>query len=103
MPGRVPSPCFFPYSPPYWFVSVFLPFPFQGSKLAALADANPRASGGPVQRWLLGILIACSLRSSRNKIPAMPLRALDIPASGDAQGGLHRLRSCSPSTKGKTP
>jgi hypothetical protein len=32
----------------------------------------------------------------------MPLRAFDIPAFEDAPGGLHRLRSCSPSTtKGK--
>ena len=47
-------------------------------------------------------LTACSLRSSRNKIPATPLRAFDIPAFKDALGGLHRLRSCSPSTtKGK--
>jgi hypothetical protein len=28
----------------------------------------------------------------------MPLRAFDIPAFEDALGGLHRLRSCSPST-----
>jgi hypothetical protein len=48
-------------------------------------------------------LIACSLRSSRNKIPAIPRCAFDFPAFDDALEGLHRLRSCSPSTtKGKT-
>jgi hypothetical protein len=32
----------------------------------------------------------------------MLLRTFDIPAFGDALRGLHRLRSCSLSTKGKT-
>src|SRR5580704_14900211 len=56
------------YRPQYWFAPMFLPFPFQGSKVAALADANPRASGGPVQRWLLGIwLRSGSLPISQTK------------------------------------
>jgi hypothetical protein len=40
--------------------------------------------------------------SSRNKIPAIPLRALDIPAFERVRRFLHRLRSCSPSTKENT-
>jgi hypothetical protein len=37
------------------------------------------------QRVGLGIFIACSLRSSRKKIPAIPRkRAFDIPAFWDA-------------------
>jgi hypothetical protein len=41
-------------------------------------------------------------RCADGKIPAIPLRAFDIPASGDALCFLHRLRSCSLSTKGNT-
>jgi len=39
-------------------------------------------------------------RCADGKIPAIPLRAFDIPASWDALGLLHRLRSCSPNTRG---
>jgi hypothetical protein len=41
-------------------------------------------------------------RYANGKIPAIPLRAFDIPASEDALGNLHRPRSCSLSTKGNT-
>jgi hypothetical protein len=41
-------------------------------------------------------------RYADGKIPAIPLRAFDIPASEDALGNLHRPRSCSLSTKGNT-
>jgi hypothetical protein len=37
--------------------------------------------------------------SSRNKIPAIPLRAFDRSACEDARVDFHRLRSCSPSTE----
>jgi hypothetical protein len=79
-----------------------LAFVFQEPHDRSLSDANPSASGVPVKRWFLGILVACSLRSSRNKIPAIPLRAFDIPAFENALRGMHRLRSCGPNTKGRT-
>jgi hypothetical protein len=41
-------------------------------------------------------------RYADGKIPAIPLRAFDIPASRDALWTLHRLQSCSPNTKGNT-
>jgi hypothetical protein len=42
-------------------------------------------------------------RYADGKIPAIPLRAFDSPASEDALHGMHRLRSCSPlSTKENT-
>jgi hypothetical protein len=41
-------------------------------------------------------------RYATGKIPAIPLRAFDSPASKGALSYLHRLRSCSPNTKGHT-
>ena len=80
---------------------VVLAFVFQEPHSRSLADANPSASGVPVKRWCLGILLRARFAPRADKIPAIPLRAFDIPAFHDALGCLHRLRPCSPSTKGK--
>jgi hypothetical protein len=68
----------------------------------SLADAILSASGGPLKRLFLGILLRARFAPRAHKIPAIPLRAFDLPAYDDALEGLHRLRSCSPSSKGES-
>jgi hypothetical protein len=64
-----------------------LAFPFPALHIRILGDAtNPSAPRVPVKRWVLGILLACSLRSSRKKIPAILLRTLDLAASSTRCG-----------------
>ena len=63
-----------------WSVQASLPSGLAGCIIATLSDAKSGAPGVPVKGLFLGIFIACSLRSSRKKIPAIPLRACDSPA-----------------------
>jgi hypothetical protein len=67
--GRVLSGWYFPS------------YAFESCITATLNDANPSAPAVPVQRWLLGILLRARCAPRLNKLPAMPLRALDRPGS----------------------
>jgi len=66
--------------------------------MLTLARAALLSKGGFSEFWLRAPRCAYS---SRNKIPSIPLRALDISAFEHVRRFLHRLRSCSPSTKEK--
>jgi hypothetical protein len=85
--------------------SVF-PSCFPSGIIAVLDDANASTRGGSCQRWFLGILLRFgSLPKTQTKFLRYPPKAAAFGRTrlGRVQGRLHRLRSCSRSTKEKTP
>ena len=82
--------------------AVFLPC-CQHRIIAVLSDARLARAAGPVQRGFLGILLRSgSLPITQTKFLRYPQEAaLDMPRLFRVQEPVHRLRSCSPSTKGK--